>query len=435
MKIQKILTDKKAISKNMTYAIIGILVIAVFAMYSGYSWTPQGGVTGPDDTPTVPTLPDGTPVTPVVPSGSIRTGNAKWSISTITTQTASASGDTAYVGITVADSIGNFNPLVYSERTELDASPDTSANFYSAGDELLLVVSSDDDASGCNETYSQWFYIESLDHGADIKALPLQNPISALTEYKVGNNYEYKVTGSRCVATGQKVAWYEGGDGSYWNFGTFKLYERLADENTIVQHISAGVVGATYNDGATFEDTDSEINANYTFTGDSQVIYLQLVGQTTNGAWGVPTLAVTSAGQIKQYQGVIVFTTDAIGIDTQPIFDDGWQQMSKVGLTADLAFYYVVNDIPTLGNTLDVSVPITINDNLLVTATEYEFEVWFLDWQCVEDVARGSTSATVPSGNGMVAEVGADAVSQPLALTVSSGSAATMQLIGHFTTN
>ena len=439
MKIQKILTDKKAISKNMTYAIIGILVIAVFAMYSGYSWSPQGGVTGPDDT-TTPTLPDGTPVTPVVPSGTIRTGSAKWSIKTATTSDAVVAGDTAYIGICEADQNGYFNPLIYSERTEVDAVPDTSGEFYSAGDELLIVVSSDQDATDCNETYARWFYIGSLDHGAAVKALPLLNPIGALTEYSMGGNFVYKVDGSKCETIGQTVDWYEGGDGSYWQFGTFKIYERLADENTIVQHISAGVVGATYNDGATFEDTDGEINANYTFTGNSQDIYLQLVGEKANGAWGIPTLAVTSAGQIKQYQGVIVFTTDAIGIDTQPIFDDGWKQMNKVGLTNDLAFYYVVNSqnegcIPNIGSTLSLSVDITIDDSLLTASTEYEFEVWFLDWQCVEDVARGSTSAAVPTGNGLVAEVGADAVAQPLALTVSSNSAATMQLLGHFTTN
>ena len=160
---------------------------------------------------------------------------------------------------------------------------------------------------------------------------------------------------------------------------------------------------------------------------------MQLIGETANGAWGVPTLAVTSAGQIKQYQGVIIFATDAIGITTQPILDDGWQYMNVPGLTNDIAFYYVVNDIPSLGSTLDISVPITIDDTGL--SGEYEFEVWFLDWQCVNDVARGSTSASVPSSNGMVSDVGADAVSQPVALTVSSNSVATPALMGHFTPN
>jgi len=378
----------------------------------------------------------GEPTVPIIPQESIRTGTAKWGISTVTTQAATTTGDTAYVGICVADATGKFNVLVPNEKTEFDATApaaDESANFYSAGDELLIVVSSNDDASGCNETYSRWFYIESLDHGAAVKALPLHNPISALTEYGSSSNYLYKVDGSRCEVTGQTVAWYEGGDGSYWRFGTFKIYERLADENTIVQHISAGAVGATYNDGATFEDQDSDINANYTFTGDSQDIYLQLIGQEANGAWGVPTLAVTAAGQIKQYQGVIIFATDAVALLTQPVLDDGWNYMNVPSLTNDIAFYYPVYDIPALGGTLDVSVPITIDDTGL--SGEYEFEVWFLDWQNINDVARGSTSASVPGTNGMVADIGAAAVSQPVALTVSSNSVATPALMGHFTPN
>lgn len=416
-----------------------LLVVALGAAALGY-WNP-GDYIGGGDEPTASPPPPSSVTPPTVPSEDIRTGTFKYTLTTVTTQTASVSADTAYVGVCVADGNGYFTPLVYSERIEKDADgADASSNFYSAGDELLIVVSSDDDASGCNETYNRWFYIESLDHGVPVKALPKLNPQSALTEYASGSTYRYTVDGSKCEVTGQTVQWYEAGDGSYWQFGTFKVYERLADENTIVQHISAGVVGATYNDGATFEDADGDINANYTFTGDTQDIFLQLIGEDDNGAWGIPTLAVTSAGQIKQYEAVIIFATDAIGIDTQPIFDDGWRQMNKVGLTNDIAFYYVVNPwaegtVPSVGETLDLSVDITIDDSLLAASTEYEFEVWFLDYQCVEDVARGSTSASVPSGNGMCAEVGADAVSQPVALTVSSNSAATPALMGHFTTN
>jgi len=431
MKTSKFLKNTKALSKNATYIVIAL--IALFAFSGGTALIQQTiqDYTGEETPP--PGSPDYVP--PTVPSESIRSGTAKWGIDTVTTQTATTTGDTAYVSICVAQN-GQFNVMLPSEKTEFDATApaaDESAKFYSAGDELLIYVSSNDDASDCNETYSRMFYIESLDHGSPVLSLPLQNPISALTRSGSANNYRYSVDGSRCETTGQTVLWYEGGDGSYWRFGTFTLYERIADENTIVQHISAGVVGATYNDGATFEDQDSDIDANYTFTGDSQDIYLQLIGETANGAWGVPTLAITSAGEIKQYQGVIIFATDAVGILAQPILDDGWQYMNVPSLTNDVAFYYVVNDIPALGYTLDISVPITIDDTGL--SGEYEFEVWFLDWQCVNDVARGSTSASVPGGNGMVAEVGADAVSQPVALTVVSNSVATPALMGHFTPN
>jgi len=439
--MKKLLMNRKAKTQISAVMIIVMLLVSMGAIAAFVMFEDDiRGVFDQEETPTGSTIigPDGSTI-PTVPSEAIRTGNAKWHIKTVTTQTATASGDTAYVGVAVADSNRRFNPLVYSERTEKDADgSDTSSEFYSAGNELLIAVSSDDDASGCNETYSRWFYIESLDHGSPILSLPKRNPISALTEYTSGGNYLYTVDGSKCEVTGQTVQWYEGGDGSYWQFGTFKLYERLADENTIVQHISAGEVGATYNDGATFEDADSDINANYTFTSDTQSIFLQLVGEESDGAWGIPTLAVTSAGQIKQYQGVIIFATDAVAVVTQPIYDDGWEWMSVPSLTNDVAFYYVVDPfsegcVPNVGDTLSLSVEISIEDTGL--SGEYEFEVWFLDWQNVQDVARGSTSASVPGGNGMCYEVGADAVSQPVALTVTSNSAATPALMGHFTPN
>jgi hypothetical protein len=437
--MRKLRANKKAAVNVMAVGIVILLLSVGFIGFAAYKaglfdeWLGEEGTGGTTINPVT-----GQPVTPVVPSEGIRTGPFKYNIKTVTTQTTTVAADTAYVGVCTADANGYFDALVYTERVEKDADAlDTSGEYYSAGDELILAVSSDDDATSCNETYSRWFYIESLDHNADVLALPKRNPISAIS----GSVGAYTIDASRCEVTGQKVQWYEAGDGSYWHFGTFKLYERLADENTIVQHISAGVVGATYNDGTTFEDADSDINANYTFTGNSQHLYLQLIGEANDGAWGVPTLAVTSTGEIKQYQGVFIFATDAVDMtDIQTILDDGWRILTKPGLTNDIAFYYVVDafsqgGVPDIGDALSISVPITISDTGLAASTEYEFECWFLDWQNVDDVSRGSTTATVPSGNGVCYEVGADAVSQPVALTLSSNSVATPALMGHFTTN
>jgi hypothetical protein len=443
--MRKLLMNKKAATQISAAMIVLMLLfsvgaIAAFVLFEDDIRGFLGGEEPPAGTYIDPST--GEPTTPIVPPTSIRVGTVKWAVETVTSHSAGVAGDTAYLGIAVADQNGYFNPMDFLERSELAAVPEETTNFLSAGDEVLFVVSSDDDASGCNETYSSWFYVENLDHGAYVKRLPKRNPISALTEYTdATGDYVYKVDGSKCEIGAQRVNWDESGSGNYWQLGTFTIYERLADENTIVQTISAGVVGATYNDGATFEDADGDINANWTFTGDSQSIYLQLIGEDDNGAWGIPTMAVTSSGQIKQYQGVILFATDAIGMsDIQSIYDDGWKQMTKPGLTDDIAFYYVVDPfsegcVPDYGDTLDLSVEITITDTGLSSATEYEIEVWFLDWQNVQDVAQGSTTATVPSGYGMCYEVGADAVSQPVAMTLSSGSTATPALMGHFTTN
>jgi len=414
-----------------------IIIIGGFAaaMFFG---VPNLGIT-----PTTPIIPTGPtqptpPAATIPPSGVITSAKAQWLIRDILTKTVTAAGDTAYVGIVKADASGYFNLLTPMEETEFDAAPDTSAITYSTGDELLLAVSSDNDPTGGSETYPRWFYIASLNAGAPIKALPLTNPISALTESVSGSNYKYKVSGATCetVGTVQLLS----GTTPYWDFGYFELYGRAAKDYLIEQITNKGVVGCTVNDGATWVDTNAEISANFTFTSDQEDLYFELVGEAANVAYGLPTLAVTASGQVKQYNAVLVWTTDATGIDPQPLIDDGWKQLDKVGLTGDVAFYYVIDPvrdgcIPASGGIISLKVPLTVSDSGLTASTEYEFEGWVLDWQNAVNVAGGITTTSLPSYNGFISEVGCDTIVQPLALTVSSGSAATMQLLGHFTTN
>jgi len=208
----------------------------------------------------------------------------------------------------------------------------------------------------------------------------------------------------------------------------------------IQQITNKGVVGCTLNDGATWEDTDGEINANFTLTADTEDMNFELIGEANDVAFGLPTLAVAASGQVLQYNAVVVITTDALGIDTLELFNDGWYQIDKPDLTADVGFYYVIDPIadkgiPARGTSFSISIPFTINDAGLTASTEYEYEGWVLDWQNVDNVARGTTTVSLPGNNGFISDPGCDTIVEPLALTVSSGSAATMQLLGHFTTN
>jgi hypothetical protein len=399
----------------------------------GYIENPLPGTVTPPPT----TLPDGSSP-PSISDEDIRAGVAHWNIRDALTKTATASGDTAYVGIIVADANGVFDPLNPSEETEFDAAPDTSANTYSSGADLVIAVSSDNDPTGGYETYPRWFYISNLDHGAAIRSFNIRNPVSAISQSLSGGTYKFTVTVASLGDTVGTVKWVEGAT-PYWDFGTFEVYGRVAKDYLIQQITNKGVVGTTLNDGATWEDTDGEINANFTMTSDTEDLYFELVGEAADVAFGLPTLAVTASGQVLQYNAVLIWGTDATGVDPIELQNDGWKPMSKAGMD-EVAFYYVVDPIrdgciPGTGGVIDLKVPITINDAALTASTEYEYEAWVLDWQNVDNVAIGATTTSLPGNNGFISDPGCDSVVEPLALTLSTGALATPQLMGHFTTN
>jgi len=438
MKIStKFLTDTKAISKNMTYLIIVCLVGVVIAGAYGYSFDiNEGAIVGPNDvTPPTVTPPVPGTSTPGVTPDTIMAAKLQWLISDALTKTATGTGDSGYVGITVADqTTGRFDLLDSWEKTEYDAAPDTSSRTYSTGQALLLAVSSDNDPTSGDETYPRWFYISNLQHGAPIKALPLANPISALVPTKIGTTYEYTI--SDIGETVGTVVWMEAAT-PYWDLGVFEVYGRVAKASVIQQFTAGGVVLTTFSDGATWEDTDAEINANHTMTADKEDLNFQMIAEANDVAWGLPFLGVSANGEVSQYNSVLVFTTDALGVDVMELYNDGWQPINKPDLTADLGFYYVITTegVPNTGEKFSISIPVTIDDAGLAASTEFEFEGWAFDCQKLANVERGATTAALPGVNGIIAEYGIDTVLQALALTVSSGSAATMQSMGHFTTN
>ena len=431
----KIVRNRKAITK-LGFGIVMTIILVAAAFSSLYAYK-EGWFNAPATSPPATTPPPGTP-----PPASVATGysaKAQWQIRDKLTRIATASGDAGYISISRAQN-GVFDLLNAVEETEYDAAPDTSAGTYTSGDKLILAVSSDNDPTGGYETYPRWFYIDSLNHGSKVLAFPLLNPISALIgQVDSTGNYKYTVNTAVLEDVGQNVVWLAGTT-PYWDIGTFELYGRVAKDYMIQQVTNKGVVGATLNDGAGWIDTDAEISANFTFTSDSEDLYFELVGEAADVAFGLPTLAVSSTGMVKQYNAVLIFTTDATSMTSQTLLDDGWKIMDKVGLTADLAFYYVIDPvrdkcIPGNGGIINLKVPLTISDSGLVASTEYEFEGWVLDYQNVEDIARGTVTTSLPTVNGFLTEYGSDTVVQPLALTVSSGSAATPQMMGHFTTN
>ena len=337
-----------------TIAILGLIAVIVLAG-TGYITLNDTGLSINDqDTPTV--LPDGT-VAPAVPESSIRAATAQYQIKDALTKTANAAGATAYVGILVADSNGVFNPLNPTDEEEFASAPDYTQSTYSVGEDLIIAVSSDLDPTGGNETYPRWFYIKDLDHNVPIYAFPIRNPISAINQVKIGTTYKFTVNENVLVDTGYRVAWLAGNT-NYWDFKTFEVYGRVAKQNMIVQITNKGVVGTTFNDGATWEDTDTETNANFTFTGDTEDLYFELVGEVNNVAFGLPTLAVSASGQVIQYNGVLVWTTDALGVDPIELTNDGWVPISKPDLTADVAYYYVIDaeqdgGIPNTGSSIN----------------------------------------------------------------------------------
>ena len=419
---------------NATMA-IALVIIVVLAGVVFLNWQ-LPFIQQPAPITITPPPPTGT--TPPT-AGQAYSAKAQWQIRDKLTRTATAAGDTGYVSIARANSAGLFDLLNAVEETEYDAAPDTSAGTYTTGDKLILAVSSDNDPTGGDETYPRWFYVNSLDHGAKVLAFPIVNPISALNAQVDGTGqYKYTVNQAALQDVGQSVVWLAGTT-PYWDFGTFELYGRVDNAGMIQQLTNKGTVGTTLNDGATWEDTVGEINANFTFTSDQEDIYFELIGEAADVAYGLPYLAVTATGQVIQYNAVLVITTNALSLSIQPLLDDGWVQLNKPDLTADLAFYYILDPtkggIPANGDIINIKVPITINDAGLTASTTYQLEGWVLDGQNVAYVAQGTTTTSLPTVNGFLTEYGLDTVVEPLALTVSSGSAATMQLLSQFATN
>lgn len=413
----------------------GLIIVAVLAVqFTGaYDFTKL--IPAPATTPTPTTTP-----TPSVVTGS-HTANAKWNIRDYLTKTATAAGDTGYVCINRADSNGYFDMLQSVEETEFDAAPDTSAGIYTTGDELLIQVTSDNDPTNGDETYSRWFVIQRVDNGAQIKAFPNDNPITALTEYTVSGKIMYKINYAVCVNTGMTVSWLEGAT-PYWVFGDyFEVYGR-ADNAAIVQSISSnGVTLTSVSDGSTWDDTSTEVNANATLAGDSQDFYFEITGEQADVAWGLPQLAISADGSVKQYNAVLVICFSGTTMATDTLVDDGWIPFSVVGLTSNVTLYYPITNpttlglIPTTGNVINTKIQFTISDTGLSASTEYNYGGWMHDWQNFDDVERGSFRTATPSVYGMITEYGCDSVIQATALTVASGRAATPQLYGYFTTN
>jgi len=419
--------------------IAGILIIGT--MFGYINWSDMlAQVTPAPETPETP----GTTENPnETPEGLvIHSALGKWRIRDVISKTTTDIGDAAYVNIIKADANGFFNPLATEESTEFaDTDPDIGKTAYSTGDDLVIAVTSDNDLTNGYEHYPRWFYIKDLAQGAAIKSFDIRNPISCITKTKSGSTYKFTVNEGALGETVGHVNWLEGTT-PYWDFGQFELYGRVAKTHIIFQTVNKGTIGAKVDDGATWDDADDEIVANFTMTSDEEDIYLQLIGEQANLAWGLPTLGVEASGKIIQYEAVLIFATDATEIDTSKLYADGWEPITGAGIYTELAFYYAVDPIadgciPGTGGIISLSVPVTINDGGLTASTEYEFEVWALDWQNLDNVARGSTTnyTTLPGINGFIADQGCDTTVIPLAVTTSSGAVATPQLMGHFTTN
>jgi hypothetical protein len=427
--------NKKALSKNMTYLLIVILVFAAV------SWIYAEGVfdnplEDEGEEPTTPSEPNETVEGTVVHSAA-----GRWRIRDALTKTATASGDAAYVGIIRADANGVFDPLNPMEETEFDADPDTGKVLYSTGNDLVLAVSSDNDPTNGYETYPRWFYIKDLAQSAPIRAFSLTNPISCVDQFKSGNTYKFTVNEANLGETVGNVQWMAN-QTPYWDFGTFELYGRPAKTHLLFQTVNKGTVGASVTNGATWIDTDGEITANFTLTSDKEDIFLQLIGEQADTAFGLPFLGLSASGKISQYEGVLIFGTDANDLDAEELYNDGWEPIIAAGLYSETAYYYSINPvtdgcIPGTGGIISASIPVTIDDAALTASTEYEFEVWVLDAQNLENVARGATTnyTTLPGINGFISDQGLDTTVLPLAMTFSSGAVATPQLMGHFTTN
>jgi len=341
---------------------------------------------------------------------------------------ASVSGSTTTVDV-VAVNDGVVDFLTKREAITVDSAPEQGALFYSEGQTLIFHVLSDTEVSDTygEDYYDRWYWV-TIAEGADIHVFT-----PSCVSVKTTSPYTYSWVGGGEV-TGFKVQ-YTAGTTPYWDLGVMYLYGRVDKVYLDIFVTQGGTTLSTVADGAAWDDTDAEVNANHTMTSTSEDIYFKLVSGYADYAFGLPMYTLSQAGQLQERRAVMMFTTAMTSIGTGVLYDEGWLQISKSDLYNEVGYYKVLDPmIPSRGNTFDVSVKIPIDASAAASSTEFRFAFWVHDFQMPAYVASGSPSTSVPTAYGFLSEFGLDSVIHAHTLTVSSGTSATMQMMTYITT-
>jgi len=340
------------------------------------------------------------------------------------------SGSTTEVDVTKVKN-GYVDFLTKEETISVSSNPSTSALYYAEGDIIVLHVLSDTDrvdASG-EDYYDVWYYVQLKD-GASVYQLTMD----CLTVAQTSPTYKYTLNLANGIPTGYKVA-YTAGTTPYWDIGVLKLYPRIEADNLDIYLKHEGTTLAKVTDGSSWVDTDAEITANGTMTTTSEDLIIEIRADVTDFCYGLPMFSLTQTGQLIERRAVLIVSTSMTNIGTADIYDEGWSMIQKPDLTAEVAFYKILDAmVPLRGDKFSVSITFPVDASAAASSTKFIFKVWMLDIQVPSYVAQGSTTTSVPTAYGMINEFGIDSIIYARALTVSSGAGDNEVLRAYLTT-
>lgn len=313
---------------------------------------------------------------------------------------------------------GYFNWLVGTESITVNSNPEYSALPYEEGTELVFHCSSDVDPSSATggECYDSWYYVKLLD-----------------------NEPVYKLDPSTMSKTpsGERVK-YTSGTTNYWGIGNLAVTEKALGTTGVEMYVKYyATVLSSVTDGASWDDTFSEINANQTLPDDSEFLTFELVMDDANNAFGLPIYTIGIAGNIEVRRPVVIFSTSMTAIDAGALSYEGWKPIQDSTLYAERAFYHFIDPcVPTKGSSYGAwSVKIPIECASAAGSTEYVFRFWVIEGDTEDQIKQGSTTVGLPAIYGFITEIGPDAGHlDHLAYTTASGAGATWCCYTYITT-
>lgn len=330
-----------------------------------------------------------------------------------------------------ADSSAVFDFLAQEDTLTVSSTPDQGAVFFGDGDQVIIVVDCTGNPTGGLDYYDGWFYC----------VLHEGNPIYYLTadmlQVVSTDPYTYKVNAAGAEETGYLVT-FTSGTTNYWDIGQLYLYPRSSADNFDISFTYRSVTLASVTAGGTasnFVDADAEITANATLESTDETAYFEVYVGANNIGWGWDQFILTKDGELKVYKPVIIMSTAMTAIGTSELQNKGWVAINDNTLTAEKAFYKVLDaHFPTKGSKVDFKVEIPIDSSAASSSTEYLFKLWCIDINLPSNIAIGSCSSSVPSVWGFLTAYGPGDTIQSRAYSTSAGAGTNEILRAYFTT-
>ena len=398
------------ISERQGYA---ILLIAAIALGMHFGVIPN--IFQPGAVLEIPTI----PTTPTVPSVITREASAvQFTVQNAITN-AGISSANSFVDIIKVDSDGTIKLMSKVEQVTVNSVPEQSGQTYSQGDTLVIHVSSDVNTNSGQDHYDKWFYVKLVE-GETVREFSK----AILNEFTDAAGYKYYKFKAGVVGrdTGYKVQ-YTSGTTNYWGLGVFKIVPRLSSAQLDTYATLGTTTLSSVTDGSTWDTTAGAGDKN--MPTNDETIYIALESDTTNLGYASPMYTVSSKGELQVRYAVIIVSTTMTAIDTSKLSDEGWVNIADSTLTAEKAWYHVIPEqVPIQGDRFTLSVKLPVDSSGASSSTTYTFKVWVLDFQLLDNVKIGSTSASVPTAYGAVGEFGLDSIIHARAYSVTGGAGA-----------